>query len=115
MAAKEFLDEIIGESNSLSQMTDDAVSHLFGNEKAFTNAKRDGVGRETILKFLGANWKQWMIQEALTTINDKAVGRAAIDELPSMGHAREFRQAVKEHKIPKAKQRAIATENAFRA
>ena len=31
-------------------------AHMFDNAKSFSNAKRDGVGRDTILKFLGGNW-----------------------------------------------------------
>jgi hypothetical protein len=26
-----------------------------------SNAKRHGVGQTTILKFLGGNWKQWLV------------------------------------------------------
>jgi len=35
------------------------------NPKAlFGQAKGKGAGRETILAFLGGNWKDWMVQEA---------------------------------------------------
>jgi hypothetical protein len=49
-------------------MTNKSISHLFDNAKSFSNAKRDGVGQTTILKFLGGNWKQWIIQDALNTL-----------------------------------------------
>ncbi len=38
---------------------------LFDSQTAYTEAKSKGVGRETILKFLGGNWKGSMIRDAL--------------------------------------------------
>jgi hypothetical protein len=29
----------------------------------FTRLKKKGVGERTILKFLGGNWKQWMVDD----------------------------------------------------
>ncbi len=58
-AIKKFLDMELGKYETL-KMANASISHLFDNEKAFANAKRkdtNGVGRETILKFLGGNWK----------------------------------------------------------
>jgi len=55
------------------KMADKSISHLFKNQKAFANAKRsdtDKTGRNIILKFLGGNWKAWMIQETLIFIDD---------------------------------------------
>ena len=36
------------------------------NGQAFAKLKDNGVGQTTLLKFLGGNWKQWRIQEALS-------------------------------------------------
>jgi len=48
--------------------------NLFENKAQFGQAKgKQGIGQTTILKFLGGNWKQWMIQEALSTLVNKEI------------------------------------------
>ena len=63
-----------------------------------------------IEKFLGGNWKQWMVQEALNIIRDKQVSQSAIKHIPTMEQAKVFRSAVKNHGIPKTEQVKIAKE-----
>lgn len=49
---------------------DKSIRCLFDSEWDMKNARGKGVGRSTIHKFLGGNWKQWMIQAALAAIKD---------------------------------------------
>jgi hypothetical protein len=41
-----------------------SIKMIFASNSQFQNCKKNGVGQITILKFLGGNWKQWMVQEA---------------------------------------------------
>jgi len=80
------------------------------SEPTFRKLKGSGVGQTTILKFLGKPWKQWVIQDALATINDKRVDSKSIEKLRTTKQAATFRSAVVKYKLPKADQKAIATE-----
>jgi len=68
-----------------------SINRLFPKEqKALSTLKQTGVGQTTILKFLGGNWKQWIIQDALNTIKEvkqKTESREAVNELPSAEHS----------------------------
>ncbi len=83
---------------------------------AFGQAKgKQGVGRGTILRFLGGNWSESRIQIALRTLDldrlpaDKGgVDREAVETLPTMEQARVFQDTLQNHKIPKPTQRRIA-------
>ena len=115
-AAKEFLDKELAKYKTW-ESTDEFISSLFSDEKGFKRAKA-GAGRETILKFLGGNWKDWMIQEAMQAIQGYVtdrktktktpIERKAIEKFPTMSHAREFKKAVADYNIPKEEQEAIA-------
>ena len=85
-----------------------SIRPIIKTEPKFRSIKGKGVGQTTILKFLGGNWKQWMIQEALDTIKDKTIDREAVESLPTTAHARKFRKAIKDYKVPKIKQKEIA-------
>ncbi len=74
LAAKEFLDKELARCDKRN-MANKFIKRLFNNAKSFSNAKRDGVGQTTILKFLGNNWKQWMVQEALVTLKESDDGK----------------------------------------
>jgi len=56
LAAKEFLDAELSKYETYKS-TDKFISSLFEDEHGFRRAKA-GVGRDTILKFLGKNWKE---------------------------------------------------------
>ena len=73
-AAKEFLDKELARCDKRN-MANKFINRLFNNAKSFSNAKRDGVGQTTILKYLGNNWKQWMVQEALVTLKESDDGK----------------------------------------
>ena len=88
------------------ETSDKNIRCLFDSKTAFTETKTRGAGREAILKFLGGNWKQWMIQNALAIFKDEEEGtvdREAVEQMPSMRSAEEFRKAVKSTHVPRAK------------
>jgi hypothetical protein len=62
LPAKEFIDAELAkyETWDLAPLF---IKELIGAEPAYRNVKARGSGGETILRFLGGNWKQWMIQE----------------------------------------------------
>lgn len=79
----------------------------------FEDIKSKGVGQTTILKFLGGNWKQHMIQEALKDLNlikNDVLDRRVISDLPSMEHMKSFTKHVEKRNIPKEKQIEYAKE-----
>jgi hypothetical protein len=97
-AAKEFLDAELAKADSWDECPNSFVRALFtGTKGDFLHAKRHGVGYRTILKFLGGNWKQWMVQQALALLQDDAVNREAVETFPEPAHAEAFRKAVKEN------------------
>lgn len=111
LAAKEFLDGELRKTETFKDMATKSIRRLFDNAKSFFDAKRDGVGQTTILKFLGGNWKGWMIGEALSTFDlDKKgkVDRQAVESLPTVEQARVFKGAVGTYRIPKPAQKKLA-------
>jgi hypothetical protein len=85
-----------------------SIKILFESYHSFNQARTHGVGQTTILKFLGGDWKQWEIQEALAQIDDEDVDQKALDEFKTLSVAQAVRKAFKEHKVPKQKQKAVA-------
>lgn len=78
-AAKDFLDGELAKYETWAG-SNRSIRPLFSEEGGFQKAKKEGAGRDTILKFLGGNWKQWMVQEALAVPNDDDVDREAIEQ-----------------------------------
>ena len=114
LATKRFLDAELAKFESW-KLSNSFIKQLFQTEAVWRNTKSKGVGQTTILKFLGDNWKQWMVQNALATLKADAlpvekggVDRKAIETLPNMEQANRFRNEVTKHKIPKPMQRKIA-------
>lgn len=113
-AAKEFIDSELAkyetwEAYRLNKNINPIVSDA-GN---FTQVKKNGAGQTTILAFLGGNWKQWMIQEALETLKsdrEKVVNREATEVLKSVESAKHFKAAVKEFGVPYEEQKAVAEQ-----
>ena len=73
----------------------------------FGQVKSKGNGEETILRFLGDNWKKWLVGSALATLkadrlpaDEGGVDRKAVETLPTMEQAKVFRATVSNHKIP---------------
>jgi hypothetical protein len=64
-AAKKFLEEELARCESLDH-PGELSSVILSSNSQFQQCKRDGVGRDTIKKFLGGNWTEHMVQEALS-------------------------------------------------
>lgn len=110
IVAKKFIDAEMAKVETWEMACADKniITTLVGDAKGFVKLRDQGAGREVILKFLGGNWKQWMIQESLATIKDPTVDREAIELFDSQEAAKEFRQVVKKSKIPVKKQKELA-------
>lgn len=107
LAVKEFLDSELAKHDTWNHLNK-SIKMIFASNSQFENCKRNGIGQTTILKFLGGNWKQWMIQEALDTLKDETIDREAVESLPSLGHARKFKDTVRRYRVPKQEQKKIA-------
>jgi len=70
-AVKDYLDGELGKADYAT--SNRSIKGLFGGKKAYDTAKGMGVGQTTILKFLGGNWKQWMIQHLIKLLDEKAL------------------------------------------
>lgn len=107
-AAKDYLDGELARCESWGDLNK-TIKILFDTEHSFTQTKNHGVGQTTILKFLGGNWKQWMIQEALEILKpDSKVDRKAFEKFPTLTQARVFKETAKTLSVPKQEQRRIA-------
>ncbi len=108
-AAKDFLDAELAKCETLAHAGNNTnVKELFTTNSQFQQCKQEGIGRETLLKFLGGNWKEWMIKVALRVLNDNSVDRESIYLLPTVKQAQTFHSEVKRHEVPKQQQRKIA-------
>lgn len=77
----------------------------------FNKIKQQGVGHDTILKFLGGNWKEWIVKQALDTFalhKRGVVDRRTIETIPKMTQARVFKKSVQDYNIPKSEQKRLA-------
>lgn len=81
-------------------------------EPQFRSIKGKGVGRDTILIFLGEDWKAGEIEFALSNIekiDEGRLDREALEQFDNRYQAQEFVKAVVFNKaVPKEKQREIA-------
>ena len=69
-AAKVFIEGELGKYGTWEEFRSSHLMKILdGSRKEdFSRIKKTGPGQTTILKFLGNNWKQWQIQEALKVI-----------------------------------------------
>ena len=114
LTAKEFLDKELAKYETWEEANvNKSINVLFASNRQFQQCKQEGVGQTTILKFLGGNWKQWMIQEALDTVKQDKEGvidRQAVEKIPTMEQAKKFKESVKRYNVPKEQQKKIATK-----
>lgn len=75
-AARDFLNAELAKHKTWEH-ANKSIRVIFSSNSQFQQCKRDGVGQGTILKFLGGNWKQWMVQEALAVMDDDELDREA--------------------------------------
>jgi len=112
LVAKEYLDGELAKYETWDEFrSNKSIRPIFESEPEFRSVKGKGVGQTTILKFLGGNWKQHIIQDALNTLkSDKegTVSKKAIDLLPSAEHSKIFKTEVKKYDIPKSEQEGLA-------
>lgn len=108
-ATKEFLDRELAKYETWDDLNK-SIKMLFPTEHSFIQTKNHGVGQTTILKFLGGNWKQWMIQQALRMINDKDIDREVVESFDSVKSAQVFVDKVKKHDFTKDEQREYIDE-----
>jgi len=114
LAVKTYLDTELAKYETWEELcSDNLIRTNLGIDSghAFSKLKDKGVGRDTILKFLGKGWKKWMIQESLAMIKDDIEGtvdRVAIEKFPTLEQAKVFKGSVKKYNIPKEKQGELA-------
>ena len=115
ITVKEFLDKELAKYNTYKELE----KASFGNKQRFVDKynfdklKKHGVGADTIKKFLGDNWLDWMIDSALSTLKahkEKKVDRKAVEVMPKLEHANKFKTAVQKHKIPVKSQKGLARQ-----
>jgi hypothetical protein len=97
LAVKKFLDEELAKCETWEGFSSDKNIRtilVIDSEPAFRKLKGAGIGRDTILKFLGGNWKQWMVQEALDTLKDETIDREAVESMPTLSHAQTFKKEI---------------------
>jgi len=85
---------------------------LWTDEFQFLQTKGHGVGRTTILNYLGGLYNENEVKTALNILSEPENGISvdAAKQLQSMSHVRYFRAAVNKYKIPKAKHTEIAKQ-----
>ena len=70
--AKEYLENELAKYDTWERLNKN-IKPFFGSsiqnaEGNFKKAKNEGIGQNTLLRFLGSNWKQWQIQKALNIL-----------------------------------------------
>lgn len=111
-ASRDFLNAELAKYDSwdeLEQYPDEPIRVLFTNIKGdWKKCKQSGVGRETILKFLGDGWKQWQIQDAITILKDEDVDLSIVDEFTNITTAIAFNKAAKNLNVPVEERKDLA-------
>lgn len=94
---KDFLNNELAKYDTIKEVPSHIMNLLDGTrQEDFARLKSKGVGQTTILKFLGAGWKQWKIQHALEVLNSPDINPEAIKEFESTGMGSAFTKAIKE-------------------
>jgi len=111
LTTKEFLNAELQKYESWEEYPPENRRVLFEGKKGdYKKARKQGVGQPTILKFLGGNWKKWVIEQALSVLKDKTLDKGAVESFPTIEQAGVFRRAIKEFKVKKKDQKEMATE-----
>ena len=114
--AKEFLDAELAKVENWKKAKENKLLYPLvlkdiTGEANFQSLKSRGVGRETILKFLGGNWKGHMISEALTQLRESKSMQEAVEVFDTQTDAKEFRKVIKKDfkdKITKGQEKKVA-------
>ena len=109
--AKEYLDGELAKYETYEEFVSakNTLTNLVENGQAFARLKsKNGVGKETIRKFLGGNWKFWVVRYATEILNSENLDVEAVGTIPTMRQAKSFKQSVEIHETPKPDQIKIA-------
>jgi hypothetical protein len=80
--AKEYLEGELAKYETWEDVSSDkSIRCVFKDSRSFQECKTKGIGRDIIKKFLGDNWKEWQIQEALKILNAGKDGTLDVDAL----------------------------------
>jgi len=110
LVAKEYLDRELAKYDDWNHAGKN-TRMIFASNSQFQNCKKEGIGHGTILKFLGGNWKEWIVKQALDTFalhKRGVVDRRTIETIPKMTQARVFKKSVQDYNIPKSEQKKLA-------
>lgn len=108
LTAKEYLESELKKYDSWETLNK-SIKRFF-DKFNFQKMKQEGVGQTTLVKFLGANWKQWMIQKALSLldrIDSDVIDKDAILKIDKLGYADNVAEILSDNKVPKEKQKKI--------
>ena len=111
LSVKKYLDDELAKHNTWEDFRSDKSIIPIESEPEFRSVKGKGIGRLTISKFLGSNFKEWMIQSALSSsksIQDGILNKEAVNIIPTLDQADVFRTSVKRYGLPKNKQMPVA-------
>ena len=113
LAAREFLNAELKKYKTWEDAcaNESIITTIVDNAKAFVKLRDQRPGQTTILKFLGANWKQWMVQEALKVLDEEKEGkidRKAVESMNTVDQASQLRKSFGNFKVPKDRQQQIA-------
>ena len=114
LTAKEFLESELAKYETWDKfriIKSNSTIFDFNEKETFTRAQEQGIGSPTILKFLGANWKQWQIQKALSILKEKNIDLDAVTEFEDLGYADIAKDQLVKHGVKKEDQKEI-TQNA---
>jgi hypothetical protein len=108
LTAKEYLEGELAKYESWEECPNSFIKALFtGTKGYFIHCKNEGVGQTTILKFLGANWKQWQIQKALSILKESDIDLDAVTEIDDLQYADIAKDQLKKHGVKKEDQKDI--------
>jgi len=102
--------------NLLALLEKKAVKDEHARKQQFKSIKNQGIGAPAIRAFLGNDWSQSMISEALATLRDAEpdgdeepkIDIKAVEKFPNTSQATAFRQAVKTYGVKKPEQKKLA-------
>lgn len=69
------------------------------SNQTFSNLKNNGVGIETIQKFLGDNWGMKIVTNALSIINADNIDNKAVEQFETQSHAKTAKDILEEYEV----------------
>lgn len=93
-AAKVFLDRELGKYKNWDEFRSGSNTLPISSEPEFRNIKSKGIGHNTLQKFMGSNWKEWMIKEGLRNLKEEDI-LEAVETIKSPTLSGGFRDALR--------------------